>query len=170
MVQAKHADHQRRQHHGDQCGGQARETAGYPDQQCQTGQTDAQRYPVDFPQTLQQVDQAEDETITFNLEPQHFTQLTGQQAQTDAVEVTDQNRTREKTGNKAGAGQPGTDQHQAHQEGDNHRQLRQSCGIPHRQRGNGPCHHGAGGRIWADHQLARTAHQGINHHGQNARI
>ncbi|MND90364.1 hypothetical protein D3C80_824430 [compost metagenome] len=169
-VEAKQPDHQGCHCHGHQRRRQARVAARQPDQQTQPGDADHQGQPVDFFQALQQVDQAEDEAVAFDLESHHLAQLPGQQAQANTVEVADENGPREKTGNKPGPRQPGTDQHQTDQDGDNHRQLRQPRRVAHGQRCNGPGDHGAGGGIRADHQLPRTADQGIDHHRQDARI
>ena len=110
-VRAEQADQQHEQRHYRQRRRQAGVAPWQPDQQAQCGEADEQRHPVDFTQALEEVDQAEDEAVTLDLESHHLGQLPGDQAQADAVEIADQDRAREEAGDEPGPGHAGRDQH-----------------------------------------------------------
>ncbi len=125
---------------------------------------------MDLPQALEKVRQPQDEAVAFDLEAHHLAHLPGDQAQTDAVEVADEDRPREEAGDKTRPGDPGGNQHQAHQHGDDHRQFDGTLQVAHGQRRHGPAEHGASGGIGADHQLPRAADQGIDDHRQHTGV
>ncbi|MCY1175428.1 hypothetical protein D9M73_156650 [compost metagenome] len=119
---------------------------------------------MNFPQALEEVDQAEDETVALDLEAHHLGQLPGDQAQADTVEVADQDRPREEAGDEPGARQARGNQHHADQHGDDHRQFDDALRVTQGQRCHGTGDHRAGGGVGADHQLARATDQRIDHH------
>ncbi|QHB29668.1 glycine dehydrogenase [Pseudomonas monteilii] len=65
---------------------------------------------------------------------------------------------------------PGSDQHYPHQHGDDHRQFGNALRVSHGQRRHGTGDHRAGSGVRANHQLARAADQGIDHHWQHAGV
>ena len=163
-VEAEQANQQHEQRHYREGCGQARVAPWQPDEQAQGGQADDQCDPVNFPQALEEVDQAEDETVALDLEAHHLGQLPGDQAQADTVEVADQDRPREEAGDETGPRQARGNQHHADQHGDDHRQFDDALRVAHGQRCHGTGDHRAGGGVGADHQLARATDQRIDHH------
>ncbi|MCY1407545.1 hypothetical protein D9M71_228500 [compost metagenome] len=121
-------------------------------------------------QVAQQCQHAGDEAAGLGVVAEQLAQLAGDQADADAVQVADQGWPRQEAGDETGAGEPGSDGQQADHHRDDHRQLQQALGIAGRQRGDRRRDHGRGGGVRADHQLPRTADQGVDQHRQDAGI
>lgn len=85
-------------------------------------------------QVLQQREDAGDEAAGRRLVAEQLAQLPDQQAQADAVEVADQDRSREEAGDESGAGQAGDDGEQPDHDRDDHRQVHQALRVARRQR------------------------------------
>ncbi|MCY1530007.1 hypothetical protein D9M68_651800 [compost metagenome] len=169
-VQVQPGGGHRGQHYCHQGGRQPRPAPRQQDHQQQGRSPEGQGREVGAGQVADHRQQAGDEAAGLALVAQQLAQLPRQQAEADAVEVTDQDRPRQEAGDEAGADEPGEDGQQADHHGDDHRQVDQPLRVACGEGGDGGRDHGGGGGVGPHHELPGATHQGVDQHRQDAGV
>ena len=155
---------------GDEGGGQAPAHSRQQHQQRDRGESDGERRPVSRGQPFDELRSARHDAARFDAKAEQHAELAQYDVDGDAIHEADQNRLRQKVGDRAKPQEACADQQDARDEGQRNRERQRLGFTSTGERSNRRSDDRSGRSARTDHQLPGGAEQRVSDHRQRAGI